>query len=140
MTGLSTEQLQRCRRTLEASLERYRQAEPGSLDAEVYRNAVNKGFELSLETAGKLLRQALREFSPSPRQVDALVFKEVLRQAARVDLLAPEAVGRWFLYRDSRNSTAHDYGESLAQETLTLIDDFLADLGALLQALERLDA
>ncbi|HBX35080.1 MAG TPA: hypothetical protein DEF63_04935 [Cyanobacteria bacterium UBA11440] len=31
------------------------------------------------------------------------------------------------MYRDNRNSTAHDYGQAFAEETLTLVKDFLMD-------------
>jgi hypothetical protein len=32
-----------------------------------------------------------------------------------------------FVYRDNRNNTAHDYGVGFAEETLTLLPEFLAD-------------
>ena len=30
-------------------------------------------------------------------------------------------------YRDNRNSTAHDYGQTFAEEALSLMEDFLTD-------------
>jgi len=41
--------------------------------------------------------------------------------------MAVEEVERWFAYRDNRNSTAHDYGEGFAKETLVLLPGFIVD-------------
>ena len=57
--SLNTEHLLRCIHTLESSLAMLDQAEGDSIEFEVYRNAVVKGFELVLETTGKLLLKVL---------------------------------------------------------------------------------
>jgi nucleotidyltransferase substrate binding protein (TIGR01987 family) len=128
---LRTEHLARCLMTLEKSLEQLRRAPAESIDYEIYRNAVVKGFELTLETSGKLLRKAIKTFAGNPRAIDELTFKDVLRQAAKHRLLDPASVQRWFAYRDNRNSTAHDYGQGFAEETLALLPDFLHDARSL---------
>jgi nucleotidyltransferase substrate binding protein (TIGR01987 family) len=125
--NLRTEHLVRCLQTLEKSLEQLKRAPEDSIDYEIYPNAVVKGFELTLETAGKLLRKAIKTYTGNPRTVDELSYKEVLRHAARHGLLDAAAVERWFAYRDNRNSTAHDYGKGFAEETLALMPDFLRD-------------
>lgn len=125
--SLRTEHLARCIQTLEASLVQLKQAPTGSIDYEIYRNAAVKGFELTLETAGKLFRKAIKLYLGNPRAVDEMTYKDVLRHAARHGLLDAAAVERWFVYRDNRNNTAHDYGEGFAEETLVLMSDFIAD-------------
>lgn len=125
--NLNTDHLARCIRTLDSSLILLDRTEPESIDYEVYRNAVVKGFELVLETAGKLLRKALKAYGGSPKSVDELFYKDVLRHAGKHGLLSPEAIERWFAYRDNRDSTAHDYGEGFANETLMLMPGFLED-------------
>ncbi len=100
-------------------------AEKNSIEYEVFRNAAIKGFELTLETSGeKLLRKALKFYMGNPRIVDEMVYKEVFRHAAKHGLLDNEATKRWFHYRDNRNNTAHDYGESFAEDTLKLLEPF----------------
>lgn len=128
---LNTNHLLRSIQTLESSLDFLNQAEPDSIDYEVYRNAVVKGFELILETSGKLLRKALKAYGGNPKAVDELFYKDVFRHAAKHGLLGAEEVGRWFTYRDNRNNTAHDYGVAFANETLVLIPIFLTDAKAL---------
>jgi nucleotidyltransferase substrate binding protein (TIGR01987 family) len=125
--SLRTEHLARCLLTLEKSLEQLQRAPEDSIDYEIYRNAVVKGFELTLETSGKMLRKGIKSYTGNPRTVDELSFKDVLRHAAKHGLLDPAAVERWFAYRDNRNSTAHDYGQGFAEETLALMPGFLSD-------------
>jgi len=124
---LRTEHLARCLQTLEKSLEQLNRATEDTIEYEIYRNAVVKGFELTLETSGKMLRKALKRFFASPRVVDEMTYKDVLRQGAKHGLIEPVVLERWFAYRDNRNNTAHDYGQGFAEETLALMPDFLRD-------------
>ena len=134
---LNFDHLQRCSLTLERSLQSLAKAEPASVDYEVFRNAVIKSFELTLETAGNLLRKVLKQYVGSPKTVDALVFKDVLRHAALHGLLSAEELERWLAYRDSRNDTAHNYGEAFAEHTLRLITEFQHDALALYETLRQ---
>ena len=132
---LNFDNLARCIQTLDRSLYHLEQCESGSDDYEVYRNAVIKGFELTLETSGKLLRKILKEYVGNPKTVNDLVFKDLFRHAARHNLLTLPEVERWFAYRDSRNDTAHDYGVEFAETVLKLIKEFLIDARHLHQTL-----
>ncbi len=130
LMNLETAHLNRCIQTLDRSLSQLRQAPEGSVEYEVFRNAVVKGFELSLETAGKLLRKALKSYASNPRTVEQLTFKDVLRQAARHGLIDGDSAERWFGYRDNRNNTALDYGAGFAEDTLKLLPEFIIDARA----------
>ena len=134
---LNFDHLQRCSLTLERSLQSLAKAETGSVDYEVFRNAVIKSFELTLETACKLLRKVLKLYVGSPKTVDALVFKDLLRHAALHGLLSAADLERWLAYRDSRNDTAHNYGEQFADTTLALINDFQRDALALYETMQQ---
>ena len=125
--SISTQHLARCIQTLETSLASLERFQPDSIDYEVFRNAVVKGFELTLETSGKLLRKALKHYGGAPRDVDSLTYKDVLRHAIKHGLLSAEEIRRWFAYRDNRNNTAHDYGKGFAEETLRLMPEFVVD-------------
>lgn len=104
---------------------------------DLFRNAAIRSFELSLETAGKLLRKALKAFGSSSRSVDGLVFNDVLRHAGKHALLDEAAIERWLAYRANRNNTAHDYGEGFANVTLRLLPSYLDDLRAPAAALQK---
>lgn len=133
---LNTDHLSRCIRTLKSSLALYRQAEGESIEQEVFRNAIVKGYELTQETAFKLLKKSLKDFGHGAKKLDGMPIKELLRLGATHGLLTLEEVERWFAYCDNRNNTAHDYGEGFAKETLVLLPGFIADV-ARLEALLR---
>ncbi len=137
MLYLNTDHLSRCRQTLESSLSMYQRAEMGSIDQEVFRNAIVKGYELTQETAFKLLKKALKAYGYGAKKLESSPVKDILRLAAVHDLMTVEAVERWFVYRDNRNNTAHDYGQAFAEQTLVLIPDFLTDTAALIDTLEK---
>lgn len=127
--ALNVEHLLRTAATLEQALlaiEKHDSQDDILFD--LYRNAAIKSFELSLETAGKLLRKALKAFGGSPRTVDAMVYNDVLRHAGKHDLLDIDAVERWLAYRANRNTSAHDYGEGFANATLKLLSRYLQDV------------
>ena len=111
--ALNVDQLLRTADTLEQALvaiERTPPDQPVMFD--LFRNAAIKSFELTLETAGKLLRKALKAYGGSPRSFDALVFNDVLRHVGKHGLLDQAGVQRWLAYRANRNTTRHDYGEA----------------------------
>ncbi|WP_040335641.1 nucleotidyltransferase substrate binding protein [Candidatus Magnetobacterium casense] len=135
--SINTKHLNRCIETLESSLHFLRQSEVGSIEYEVFRNATVKGFELTLEISGKLLRKALKPFFATSATVDTLVFKDIFRYGARHGLLSTDEVQRWLGYRDNRNDTANDYGAGFAEKTLSLLPDLIADARRLMHKLDN---
>jgi len=133
---ISTIYLERCLTTLDSSLQKLKECQEDTIDYEVYRNAVIKGFELTLETAGKLLRKALKAYGGSPQEIDKFPYIEVFRRAAKHGLVDIDFVERWIVYRLNRNNTAHDYGIDFARETLRLLPNFVNDAKILSQALK----
>lgn len=140
--ALNTEHLLRTATTLEKALEALEKTLGQHQDSDdvlfdLYRNAAIKSFELSLETAGKLLRKALKSYHATPKSVDSLVFNDVLRQAFKHGLLDENAIERWLQYRLNRNQTAHDYGEGFANETLKILPEFLSDVRVLAKKIQE---
>ncbi len=134
---LNTEYLSRCIETLEKAYSLIKQTKEGTIDYEMYRNSLVKGFEMTLEQAGKLLRKRLVPYLSSKKAVDALTFKDLFRHAYKYSLINNEEAERWMKYRDNRNNTAHDYGRAFTEETLCLIDDFLRDVKNLKAMIEN---
>ncbi len=134
---INTEHLNRCILTLERSLDALGKSEADSIEYEVFRNATVKGFELTLEVCGKLLRKALKPFFATPKAVDELVFKDIFRHAAKHGMVGIAEVERWFKYRDNRNNTAHDYGAGFAEETMKLLPGFISDARRLMDKIAQ---
>ncbi len=136
--ALNVEHLLRTAATLEqALLALGKTPSPDDVLFDLYRNAAIKSFELSLETAGKLLRKALKAYGCAPRNVDALVFNDVLRHAGKHAILDEAGVTRWLAYRANRNNTAHDYGEGFTNDTFKLLPDYLQDVRVLAVKLQE---
>ncbi len=135
--AINTEILDKCILTLEKSYEQIKKSDEGTIDYEMYRNSLVKSFELTLEQAGKLLKKRITPFFATNKAVDTLSFKDIFRNAFKHSLLSQEEVERWFIYRDNRNNTAHDYGKKFAEETLTLIETFLIDIKNLKEVIEN---
>lgn len=127
MPEINTEYLQRCIDTLEKSYLMLQEAEKDSIDYELYRNSLVKRFEMTIEQSGKLLKKKITPYFPSKKAADMLSFKDIFRYAHKHSLLTEEETARWMKYRNNRNSTAHDYGQAFAEETLSLMEDFLTD-------------
>lgn len=134
---INTEYLERCIETLEKSYSCIKTVEEGSIDYEMYRNSLVKSFEITLEQTGKLLKKKLTPYFASKKIVDTLTFKDLFREAHKHSLLNKDEVERWFKYRDNRNNTAHDYGKAFAEETLSLMDNFLKDVYHLKEIIEN---
>jgi nucleotidyltransferase substrate binding protein (TIGR01987 family) len=137
MGTINTEYLTKCLETLEKAYEMIKKSQKGSIEYEMYRNSLVKGFEMTLEQSGKLLRKVLVPYFSTKKEVDVLTFKDLFRAALKHSLLDEKEVERWFKYRDNRNNTTHDYGEIFAQETLILIEDFINDVKTLKKVIEN---
>ena len=138
--SIDTTFLRRCIRSLERAVEGIERHEGGDdVMYDIYRAACVKEFELVLEQSGKLLRKRLAAWLASNRQADRLNFRDLFRHAARHGLIVPDATERWLRYRDNRNSTAHDYGEDFAEDTLRLLPAFIRDAKALAGVIEEAD-
>lgn len=137
MNEINTEYLNKCIETLKKSYELLKQSQEDSIEYEMYRNSLVKGFEMSIEQSAKLLKKKLTPYFASKKAIDALTFKDLFRHANKHSVLNEDEVERWFKYRDNRNSTAHDYGEQFAKETLVLVDDFINDVQKLIQVINN---
>ena len=125
--SIETEYYERCIKTLQNAFTLLNNANPDTIDYDMYRSACIKEFEIILEQSGKLLRKTLKPYFPSSKEVDRLYFKELFRHAVLRSLIDDEVCERWLEYRDNRNSTAHDYGINFAEETLILLPSFITD-------------
>lgn len=103
-------------------------------DEEV-RDSVIQRFEYSYELSWKMLKRQLEMDSPTPVSIDAMSFKEMIREAAERGLINnPES---WFEYRRQRNLTSHTYNETKARQVYQTALVFIQDAKTLLQNLKQ---
>ena len=136
MQKVDTTYLKKCNLALQRASEELKNYDEDDFMYEMYRSATIKEFEIILEQSGKLLKKVLRAYFHSNKEVDKLVFKDIFRQAGLHSLLSIDEVERWLIYRDNRNSTTHDYGVDLANETLVLIEQFVFDVNKLIEVID----
>lgn len=129
--SIDTSYYERCISTLEKAHGLLLQTDPENIDHDMYRSACVKEFEIILEQSGKLLRKVLMPYLHSNKEADRLYFKDLFREVLKRSLISAESCESWPMYRDNRNSTAHDYGAQFAEETLALLPSFIADAKAL---------
>lgn len=70
----------------------------------------------------------LKSYFSKSSHVNRLTFKEIFKHAAKFNLLTEDETQRWCEYRDSRNDTAHEYGQYLAEKVLPLLPKFIIDV------------
>ncbi|MEA1955303.1 MAG: HI0074 family nucleotidyltransferase substrate-binding subunit [Campylobacterota bacterium] len=136
MNKLDTTYIKRCNEALDRAFTCLKKYDEEDIEFDIYRSAVIKEFEIILEQSGKLLKKVLKPYMHTNKAVDKLVFKDIFRQAGLHGLLNVDEVKRWLEYRDNRNSTSHDYGEFLANETLVLIPQFIKDVKKIIEVID----
>lgn len=120
------------------SLERAISRSLAAPEDEELRDAVIQRFEYSYELSWRMLKRRLELDAPTPASIDALAFKDLIREGAERGLIAkPQA---WFEYRRQRNIITHTYDEEKAKQVHKAAMDFLQDAKGLLQELEGRNA
>jgi nucleotidyltransferase substrate binding protein (TIGR01987 family) len=136
MESINTDYLMRCIEALDRASKKIIKLSHDDYDYDIYRSACVKEFEIILELAGKMLKKVLRDYMQSHKSADQLYFKDIFRNAALHSIISIEESERWLEYRDNRNTTAHDYGESFADETLKILPDFIKDARSLVNSIK----
>ncbi len=128
---LDLSSLEKALNSLEYAVERSQKVPQ---DEEI-RDSVIQRFEYSYELSWKMLKRQLEIDSQTPASVDAMSFKEMIREGAERGLVNnPEA---WFEYRRQRNITSHVYNETKAISVYETALIFLQDAKVLLQNLKQ---
>lgn len=105
---------------------------------EQFRAACIQSFEFTYDLAYKMLKRQLEVLSPNPGEVDQMTFMQVIRTGAEAGLLSE--VARFRNYREKRNITSHTYDAEKAEQVVSILTDFIADISHLLSELEKRNA
>jgi nucleotidyltransferase substrate binding protein (TIGR01987 family) len=102
---------------------------------EELRDAVIPRFEYSYELCWKMLKRHLEAVVPHPASIDALSFRELMREGAERGLI--HDVEAWFEFRQQRNRTSHTYNAEAAASVFATALQFRSVAHSLLAELER---
>ena len=122
--------LQKALKHLELQYDNYKSLDPtlSDLMKEAVRESVIQRFETCYDTLWKNLKRYLIEEIGLPDVPNSP--KPILKLAGQNDLFS-SSVKQWLKYADARTGTAHDYSGDKAAEALLIVEDFIADAGAL---------
>ena len=130
------DKLQKSLKHLEQQFANYKlaqdRAELTDIDREAIAESVIHRFETCYDTLWKDLKRYLIEDSGLADVPDSP--KKVLKLAGQNELFA-SPVEQWLKYADARTSTAHDYSGEKAEETLSVVGDFIDDAIGLYQTM-----
>ena len=99
------------------------------------RDGLIQRFEFTYELSHKMLKRFLESTSPSPAEIDALAFKDLIRTGNEQGLLLSDWTV-WRKYREMRSKTSHTYDESVALQVVAEIPAFLNEAQYLVQQLQ----
>ena len=105
MSEISTELLQRYILTLEKLYSMLQQVQEGTIDYELYRNSLVKGFEMTLEQSGKLLKKVLNPYFASKKMVDMLPVELNLCDGDVVELQSKKGNSPFYVFLLSRKGS-----------------------------------
>jgi nucleotidyltransferase substrate binding protein (TIGR01987 family) len=92
-----------------------------------------QNFEFTYELCWKAIKLWL-ENNVNPEAVDGVTRRKLFRLAAENRLV--EDVEEWMIYNAARNQSSHQYDSALAEETISLMADFVRAAQRLLNNLK----
>lgn len=116
---------------LDEGIERYLQ---DVSDTQI-RDGLIQRLEFTYELSHKMLKRFLESTSPSPAEIDALAFQDLIRTGNEQGLLQSDWT-IWKKYREMRSKTNHAYDESIALQVVAEIPAFLNEAKHLMQQLQ----
>ena len=105
---------------------------------DMLRDSVIQRFEYTYELCWKMLKRRLEMDAASAEHIDALSFRDLIREGAERGLVEDPAA--WFGYRQKRNLTTHTYNADVAKDVYQAALGFAKDAQRLLAALEQRNA
>jgi len=131
MQSLDLTPLQKALDSLLFAIERTEREQPDDM----LRDSVIQRFDYTYELCWKMLKRRLEMDVPSPESVDAMSFRDMIREGAERGMIDDPVA--WFDYRQKRNLTTHTYDEAVAKDVYQAALAFASDAQKLLAALRQ---
>jgi len=131
--SLDLSPLQKALDSLLFAIERTERERADDIVDDMLRDSVIQRFEYTYELCWKMLKRRLEMDVPSPESIDAMSFREMIREGAERGMIDDPLV--WFEYRQKRNLTTHTYDETVAKDVYLAAVAFAGDAQTLLAAL-----
>lgn len=102
----------------------------------ITRDSMIQRFEYTYSIALKMIKRFFSQGAFVLEDIEGMTFNEMIRQANKMGLLKTN-LEKWDVFRQKRNLTSHTYDETVAQEVVSIIEDFAQEAEFLLKKLEE---
>ncbi len=102
----------------------------------ITRDSMIQRFEYTYSISLKMIKRYFADGAFVFENIDGMTFNEMIRQANKMGLLRSN-LEKWDNYRQKRNLTSHTYDEKIAQEVVSIIEDFALEAKYLLEKLKE---
>ena len=102
----------------------------------ITRDSMIQRFEYTYSISLKMMKRYLANGAFVFENIDGMTFNEMIRQANKMGLLRSN-LEIWDNYRQKRNLTSHTYDEKIAQDVVSIIEDFALEAKYLLEKLKE---
>lgn len=103
----------------------------------ITRDAMIQRFEYTYAISLKMIKRYLASGAFVFENIDGMTFNEMIRQANKMGLLRSN-LEKWDNYRQKRNLTSYTYDEKIAQDVVSIIEDFAFEAKFLLDKLKAI--
>lgn len=101
----------------------------------ITRDSMIQRFEYTYSISLKMIKRYFSTGAFVFENIDGMTFNEMIRQANKMGLLRSN-LEKWDNYRQKRNLTSHTYDEKIAQDVVSIIEDFAFEAKFLLDKLK----
>ena len=102
----------------------------------ITRDSMIQRFEYTYSISLKMIKRYLAGGAFVFENIDGMTFNEMIRQANKMGILRSN-LEKWDIYRQKRNLTSHTYDEKIAQDVVSIIEDFALEAKHLLEKLKE---
>ncbi len=103
----------------------------------ITRDSMIQRFEYTYSISLKMIKRYLASGAFVFENIDCMTFNEMIRQANKMGLLRSN-LEKWDNYRQKRNLTSYTYDEKIAQDVVSIIEDFAFEAKFLLDKLKAI--
>ena len=102
----------------------------------ITRDSMIQRFEYTYSISLKMIKRYLSSGAFVFENIDGMTFNEMIRHANKMGILRSN-LEKWDNFRQKRNLTSHTYDEKIAQDVVSIIEDFALETKFLLDKLKE---
>ena len=102
----------------------------------ITRDSMIQRFEYTYSISLKMIKRYLSSGAFVFENIDGMTFNEMIRHANKMGILHSN-LEKWDNFRQKRNLTSHTYDEKIAQDVVSIIEDFALEAKFLLDKLKE---